>query len=551
MFDLTQVSRRGPVAITTVLSICVAVQAVWFFTTMRTWLDEGNYLYKSSALIGHGMELYSLELPCWYTPFYLVALGVWQEALGYGLFSGRTFSVLCFVGSLLLTVFLVRRLYSGRWAVPVLLGFVAVTPSIAVAHSCVTQIAFVSLLVALLFWVMFGMASDRARWLVSGLLMGLISMTRPNMLLMLPMVPVLFFWLRGWKGWRPCLEMALVWVVVIGAFTAVFGSGALWNLIRMFPGSDQVADWIGLTGNAAVGTLDGTDLGLRIGDWWTNRPENQVGSHVYFFQGYLWPYLLIVAVNLGGLVMWLREGRRPTVEAGFALLFFWSSLLHFVGTQTFCKSCAQAYMNYSILPGLIGAVGNLFPVARWIRQPRPMLRGAVPVVATLTILWVGLAWLPEGPYRKWYHPNPGKSIVDLARELGKRLPDEAHVLALGHDIRLVEGIHLSGRTVDPLTINYLFSLRDLVDPKAGIDLQKIEDIRQRGLWTHDLMRFWLARDYDYVVYLDKIVPHKDVLDRWYTSEPLFPGDSENVFLSSLRLAVRKEVAMNEEANQEE
>lgn len=366
MFDLTQVSRRGPVAITTVLSICVAVQAVWFFTTMRTWLDEGNYLYKSSALIGHGMELYSLELPCWYTPFYLVALGVWQEALGYGLFSGRTFSVLCFVGSLLLTVF-----------------------------------------------------------------------------------------------------------------------------------------------------------------------------------------LLIVAVNLGGLMMWLREGRRPTAEAGFALLFFWSSLLHFVGTQTFCKSCAQAYMNYSILPGLIGAVGNLFPVARWIRQPRPMLRGAAPVVATLTILWVGLAWLPEGPYRKWYHPNPGKSIVDLARELDKRLPDEAHVLALGHDIRLVEGIHLSGRTVDPLTINYLFSLRDLVYPKAGIDLQKIEDIRQRGLWTHDLMRFWLARDYDYVVYLDKIVPHKDVLDRWYTSEPLFPGDSENVFLSSLRLAVRKEVAMNEEANQEE
>lgn len=540
-------SRRFLIASTILLAVCLIFQAVWFLLTTATWLDEGIYLYKSTAHVGYGLKLYSLELPCWYTPLYFVVLGTWQEALGYGLLSGRTLSFLFFVGAMFFTALMARKLSPGRWTIPAFLGIVAITPSIAGVNCSITQFAFVNIQLALILWIMFASNEDRSRWIISGLLMGFLSMTRPNMLLMLPLLPVLYFWLRGWKGWRPVIELLVAWILVVAAITAVYGEGAFWNLVRAFPGAELLVNILGFNEHAAVANLK--DLGLKVGDWWTNRESNKMGWHVYFLKGYLWPYLLILALNVFGIVKWYRDGKRPSMEAGFAFLFLWSSILHFIGIQSFCKNCAQGYMNYSIIPGLLGAISSLNHVVQSVRNQSLQRKWLAPALLALTVGWIGAAWIPAGPligpYSKWFGPHTGKTVMDLAVELDRKLPGDAHVLTLGAEIRMVEAVHLAGRTVEPLTINYFFSLREPIDPEKKFTTEEINRYRTSGMWTLDLMNTWLSEEHDYVLYQEGKFPRTDLIEKWYDIQPLFPTAGGSEFHSSLRLAVRKK-KMSEE-----
>lgn len=534
-------SRRIPAASTILLSIILIAQAVWFSLTTGTWLDEGIYLYKSTAHVGYGLNLYSQELPCWYTPLYFIILGIWQETLGYGLLSGRTLSFLFYIGTLVFAALIARKLHPGRWTIPGLLFLVAITPSIAGVNCTVTQFAIVNIQSAMLLLIMFTSAETRSRWIVSGLLIGLISMTRPNMLLLLPLLPVLYFWVKGWQGWRPVLELTASFLVVIIGIIAIYGEGAVWNMIRAYPGSGLLADITGLNQHPAAASL--TELGLKEGKWWTARPDHQIKWYIPFLSGHIWPYLLIIAINLVGILKWHREGMRPSIEAGFALLFFWSSTVHFIGIQSFCKSCAQGYMSYSILPGLLGAVLNMKHAATLFREIYFTRRWTAPALATVAVIWISSAWIPKGlaigPYWKWLGPNKGKSVVELATKLDKILPADAQILTLGEDIRMVEAVHLAGRTVEPLTINYFFSLREPIDPEKEFTKEETNRYRTFGVWTLKLMNTWLTEEHDYVLYQQGKFPRPDLIEEWFSTLPLFPEAKDSEFYSTLRLGIRK------------
>lgn len=539
MFSRLQSLSRFSTFLSVSLGFLLAAQVVWFVLTMATWLDEGNYLYKSTALVGHGIDLYSLELPCWYTPLYLVGLGVWQELMGLGLISGRLFSITCFVLLILVLSRIGKELFPGKSQLPWVLGLIVLTPSVTLFHSSVTQFAFVNLQLAALLWVLFVLPGDRFRWVLAGLLIGGIAMTRPNLILVVPLFALLYFWLRGWQGWKPWIQLGVAWLVTDFVIIGIFGPGAFWNMIRTFPGAELVARLPFLARDPGIGTLQGTDLGLQVSLWWKVRPEHTTGSHVYFWKGFLWPYLLIVLINLAGVIRWRSVRFRPSLAAGFALIFFWSALLHFAAVQSFCKNCAYAYMNYSMVPGILGAIGNLPVVLGWIGRGASNRRWLPAAVGGLAAVWVILAWLPGGPYRKFHAPKTVASIGSLAEKLEEILPGDAHLLALGFDVRMVEAIHLSGRTVDPVTINYFFSRREPIDPREKIDDERREKVRRRGLWTDQTLAHSLVHYHNYVLFRDGMVPHRQILEEQFTVQELFPEEGDGGFLSSIRLAVRR------------
>ncbi|MDF1812894.1 MAG: hypothetical protein P1V20_11790 [Verrucomicrobiales bacterium] len=515
--------RGSTLPVFVILLILLVVQIGWFFVNLTTWMDESLYLYKSSAMFGHGLKLYSEELPGWYTPLYFVVLGGWQELFGYGLASGRALSIFLYLGGIGILFSVAKTFNSSRltpWVIPAL---IVITPSITALHVSATQFAFVNLQMALLIWVLFVWKNAGFRWWVAGALMGTIAMTRPNMILVAPLLPLLFVWLKGWTGWKPVLQFVVSWIVVDAIIVSIFGYGALWNMIRAFPGADFVSNISGLSGKPGVGATSHGDIGLKAPSWAAQSPENMGGSHIYFFKGFLWPYLVIVAINVAGLIKWKADRFAPSLAVGFSIVFMWSALIHFYATQTYCKNCAHAYMNYSIFLGLLGAGGHSSFIVNWLRDGLLNRNPRVVTTALAVVCWVALAWLPGGSYRKWSAPSMSTVVREVASRLDECLPEQAHVLALGTGPLLVQAIHKSGRTVSPMTINYMFSIQELVDPVAKFSPDVQSKIKARGLWTMQLMKEWLENDFQYVLYRKSAVIHKATLKEYFNSRELYAG----------------------------
>ncbi|MBU6302366.1 MAG: hypothetical protein KGS60_12475 [Verrucomicrobia bacterium] len=534
--------------------LALAAQLFYFLFGLATWLDEGNYLYGATAFVRHGIKLYSERLPCWYTPLYFVALGWWQEIAGLGLRPGRLFSVLCFCGALgfLTTSFPERKQPAAAY-----LWLAVLSPAVALYHASVSQFAFVNLQIAALLWTLFhpGRLSRDLRWLAAGLLTGTILMTRPNYLLLLPLLMVAEVWLHGRPGPRSTGFFLAALLGVSGLIVGIFGPGAFWNLIRTYPGAGGLARVLGLTADPAVGPLDGADLGLRMQAWWASRPETFRGIHEWFLEGVIWPYLPLLLANAFALDRWRQRGFDRSPDAAMALLFFASVLLHFAATQTFCRSCALPYVNYSLIFGLAGGAPSAWDAANAFRQSLadafrdrtwlswPTARALL--ISALVLLPSVSAFTADGMYRKWIDFQTPAQVRTLAAALASAVPPEAEVLPLGMDIRLTEAIHLSGRLADPLLINYIFSLRDPMEADAVFSDEAQARIRARGLWTKELMRDWLRERHRHVLFREGGVIDlrcREILAERFDVRPLLPEAPPESFSGSYRLAIRRTVS---------
>jgi hypothetical protein len=536
--------------------LILAAQLLYFLFGLATWMDEGNYLYGSTAWARHGLKLYSEQLPCWYTPIYFVALGWWQEIAGLGLRPGRFFSVLCFCGALAFLVAALSGPKNPNRQAPAaaFLWLVVLSPAVALYHASISQFAFVNLQIAALIWVLFhpGPLSRDWRWLWAGLLTGGIVMTRPNFLLLLPLLMLADAWVNGWPGKRAVGFWLLACLLVNGVIVAIFGPGALWNLIRTYPGSEPLARALGLTADPAVGSLEGGDLGLRLQGWWATRPETFRGAHEWFLEGVIWPYLPLLLANAFTLDRWRQRGFDRSLDAAMSLIFFVSLLFHFAATQTFCQTCALPYVNYSAIFGLVGGAPSAWIAAQNLRQSLPTwfrdrawltwppARAAL--VAALVLLPSVSAFTATGFYRKWIDFKTAGQVRALAAGLASAVPRDAVVLPLGIDIRLTEVIHLAGLRADPSLINFSFSIRDPIDAGAVFSKEDQSRIRRRGLWTKELLRDWLREQHRYALYREGgiiDVRCREILTDLFTSQPLLPGAEPGSPLASYRLAIRR------------
>ncbi len=536
--------------------LVLAIQLLYFLFGLATWMDEGNYLYGSTACIRHGLKLYSEQLPCWYTPLYYVALGCWQEIAGLGLRPSRLFSVLCFTAALVILIRTLAGRDAARRQAPaaVFVWLTVLSPAVALYHASVSQFSFVNVQIAAVIWVLFHPSafSRDLRWLGAGVLTGTILMTRPNYLLIVPLLIVADAWLHGLPGRRAVASYLIACASVDILICAIFGPGAFWNLIRTYPGAEGLAKAIGLTADPAVGSLEGGDLGLQVQSWWATRPETFRGPHEWFIEGVLWPYLPLLLANLFTLFRWRQRGYDRSLDAAFALVFATSVGLHFAATQTFCQTCAMPYVNYSVIFGLAGGaqsswiawerLRDSFPAFLHARSWRSWTHAGAALAITLTFLPSLVAFTAGGVYRKWIDFKTPGLVRALATNLAPQVPPDAVVLPLGIDIRLTEAIHLAERLADPLLINFSFSLRDPIETNATFSEAEQARIRARGLWTKELLRDWLREQHRYVIYREGGVIDvrcKEILAECFVSQPLVPSAAPGSPLSGYRLATRQ------------
>lgn len=179
--------------------ILYVVQGVLFAQIKLPNLDEGSYLYKG-LLLTRGLYKPFQPYGPWINKMYLsfMTWGWVQQILSPGLWGPRLFSV--GLGSLtLFGIWKFSLRWSARWLASLSVLVVALNPTLVTIYSTARpQI----LIIFLLTWLLvLSVASERRSWqiMLSAVLLGLIILTRENMVFVFPFWILYVFWQHGRK----------------------------------------------------------------------------------------------------------------------------------------------------------------------------------------------------------------------------------------------------------------------------------------------------------------------------------------------------------------
>ena len=193
-----------------VVVIAFLVQAVVYAHQMPSRVDEGSFLIKGYFYV-KGIYQPFQDYGPWTNnmPLAYYIPGVAQVLFGTGLKTGRYFMI--FVGLLLLLgLWLTVRRIKGKWWALVSLMLFAFNPAlIKIYVQATTQV----IVACLLTWALFFLIGEkRSTWQIAmgAFFCALATLTRQNMIFLLPFVVIYAFHLYGKKaGW-----MALIWSAV-------------------------------------------------------------------------------------------------------------------------------------------------------------------------------------------------------------------------------------------------------------------------------------------------------------------------------------------------
>ncbi len=323
-----------------------AAVAGYFAHHQQPVLDEGTYLYKG-LLFARGVYRPLQPNGPWsnHMPLSFLIPGYVQKWFGPGLDVGRYFAISAAVVMLLGLWLLVRRLTDRRWAAAAVWAFVAMPTAARVYSLAISQ----PLVAAIFVWVLALMADERpARWqlALSGLLAGLMVMTRLNMAIAWGLVGLFVTWL--WRR-RSVWFWGASLVVVLGLH-ALYWPRIVWLWARWLP------SWVHLPAQFSIDLSHAPQAaGASVSVWQRLRAL----SNAFM----AWP------LAWAGLFAGMAAGTatRPSpqafpqraLEAGvvlawaLALLHGWAS----VG-KSYCVDCFTPYNGfYAPLMVAVGAVG--------------------------------------------------------------------------------------------------------------------------------------------------------------------------------------------------
>ena len=195
------------------LALYIAQTAL--FTQIRLPnMDEGAYLFKGLQY-ARGTVVPFVPYGFWtnkmYLTFYLYG---WVQLLfGPGLLTARIFAAV--LGSLsVIGIWLITRRFSNNWIAAAAIWAMALNPTMISIYSIGnSQVVVIFFLVLSL---VFSLGADRRLWeIVTGsALAGILVLCRENMIFVLPLLAVYFFWQQGKKkGFIALLTMSAVLVI--------------------------------------------------------------------------------------------------------------------------------------------------------------------------------------------------------------------------------------------------------------------------------------------------------------------------------------------------
>ncbi len=193
-------SKKGIIfLIAMIASLVYLGQLIIFAQTQESVVDEGAYLYKG-YLFASGTYTPYQDYGPWtnHMPLSFLIPGYIQLIFEPGIHTGRYFAIVLGMFTLLGIWIVIRRFAGDSWAT-VAVWLMALNPALIKTYS-----VFVSqgLVVAMLTWAMvFILGKERkiAEIFLGAVLVGLIPVTRVNMLPILPLAIIYIFWQRGAK----------------------------------------------------------------------------------------------------------------------------------------------------------------------------------------------------------------------------------------------------------------------------------------------------------------------------------------------------------------
>jgi 4-amino-4-deoxy-L-arabinose transferase-like glycosyltransferase len=435
------------------------VQASFMVLRVDTWLDEGMYLIKSANYVFGRVEPYSIDDPTSYPPLYFLLLGTAQRIFGEGHLTGRLLSVLLSLSSILLLYFAALRCLRDKIAAGIATLIFALNPMAVAYMSTAAPYAFVTVLSLLTF--LFVIRSETvpplARATIMGSLAASLILTRINLIVTLPLFAALYLILQR-EAFRLALLTLAGSIVVAGAWMAIsiwyFGSGLV-ETLAFLPGLNHILwRWTDI-GSQMRDVISLTGSPIEFDTKWSVVKEV---ADRYLFQ--LYPTILVPTML--GTVLVLISRDRFSLTGFCALYFVVMTLVHLIGSQSYCPPCLMAYTNYYLAFAAIPAAFFLSAIA--VRLPRHVTIVVFTIAAAVGTYFssqkqnlgmlVPMAW-----------SDPLKIEARLAESMKRFLP-EGRILALSGSYQTFQAIWMAGGMVEPYSISFLPSIRE---PRADLD----------------------------------------------------------------------------------
>lgn len=356
-------------------------QSFLFAHGEETNFDEGLYLLKGFLFATGVYEPFQpygvlTNKP----PLAFLIPGYVQVIFGTGLRTGRYlsifFSLLALVG-----LWIVARRLGSKWLAAGAVWAFAVSPVIIGIYSlAITQVVVNCILIWML---VLALGEKRPLWqlIVSGVLAGLVTFTRYNVIAVVPLLGLYILWQHGYKA--AILSMLAAGVVLITG-VAIYWPDILSLFTTALPG--RLAPFLD--------PYRYPDLGEPF--W--NPSIAWDGRVLAFFQALRLEFLPL-AGSLIALLMWPVRSKwyksapyRSAVFLGvlytsLLLMHFWASILN-----NYCVFCFLAYLAFFNSVGILLVV---ILIQSWERNPGPIRQLALVLFVAIIFTGIGFSLFEE------------------------------------------------------------------------------------------------------------------------------------------------------------
>ena len=363
-------------------AILYIAQSVLFTHIHLPNFDEGSYLFKG-YLFAKGVYKPFQPYGFWVNKMPL-AFFIWgwiQEWFKPGLLAPRYFAVTFSILSLFGTWIVARRM-ANRWLATITVWALALNPTIISYYSIANSQVLV---ICMLVWVLvLSLGAQRPTWQIvaSGFLAGIMTMTRENMVFVLPFLILYIFWQHGRKKGLLALFAAII-VIMIGHI--IYWPDILYLWERWIPHglfSSYKLTYIPV----AVGEeSEITDLSLSA-----RLYSLSLGVRIYFI-----PFVgsIIVSLLWPKKVAWqTRDHYRAAIflTAMFFVLLIshaWAALGH-----NYCVYCLTSYFAFW---GNIGLLLVVTSIGALNKTPSLLYKAAIITIILVVCSSIGYSWFEQ------------------------------------------------------------------------------------------------------------------------------------------------------------
>ncbi len=385
-----------PIILAVVGIIVYALQATNYMFSSRSILDEGLYLLKGYYFAtGKYIPFQDYGVLTNHMPLSFVIPGLVQNWFGPGLLVGRVYSVVA--GMLTLVgIWIAAKRLSGKWGAAFAVWAIALNVSLVKTYS----VAFSQVLVALILsWLLaFAVGRETSRWqiIISGVLAGLLMMTRINMAPVVILLIAYFYFQHGAKEALIALAAVTVFVLFIHA---IYWPGILRIWAYWIP-----KGWITQLDNYYPPWKDVRSFTTSPFDVWIRNLDDVTWNPIAsFWDGFRFNFIAMFGVA-ANLLLWPRRDQwRKSYRFRLALflntlflvllsIHMWASL-----SGASCHAfCFSGYVGFFNIAGILALVST---VPYW-QKNSSFVRIIVGIVIIL-IVFTGVGFGSADALGKW------------------------------------------------------------------------------------------------------------------------------------------------------